>query len=166
MADGQLLYAKRDDVYVLKLVGQIRHTISSGFDAFLEKMFTDADLKDVIIDLTETEYIDSTNLGLIAQVAQRMEARSTKKVAVISTNPDVTEVLTSLGFDQVFIIIEETAGIESGMSEIPQVELSHRNRALLVLRAHKALIDLSQDNESVFRNVVDLLERDVDQITT
>ena len=69
MANGKLLVAEKDGVHVLKFVGDVRVTLGPTIDAFLTSLLETVDFKSVIIDLTETEGIDSTSLGFIAKIS-------------------------------------------------------------------------------------------------
>ena len=51
------------------------------------------------------DYIDSTALGLIAKTAV-FPTHNGRKPIIVSTNPDITRVLESMGFDRVFLILD------------------------------------------------------------
>ncbi len=102
--EGDIRYAKQDGVCVLKLTGDIRYTtgpaavISRSLDTFFDKLFATGDFQDVVVDMTETTAIDSTNLGLLARLYTWMQEHGGRKPTLVSTNPDVTRTLESVGF--------------------------------------------------------------------
>jgi anti-anti-sigma factor len=108
MDAGNVLYANHDGLVVFKFVGEIRYTmgdsyrVSASLDAFLDDLFESKDFENILIDLTETDSIDSTNLGLLAKIAQFTERHYGRKPTIISTNEDINAILDSVGFDQVF----------------------------------------------------------------
>ncbi|MGB5179284.1 MAG: STAS domain-containing protein, partial [Gammaproteobacteria bacterium] len=73
MDNGNVLHASHDDVHVLRFIGDIRYPLSPSIDRYLEQIFAGPKPAGFVIDLTETDSIDSTNLGLLARLATRMQ---------------------------------------------------------------------------------------------
>jgi anti-anti-sigma factor len=167
METGNVFYAKHEDLLVLKFVGEIRYTmgdsyrISASLDSFLDKLFRDQDFKNVLIDLTETESIDSTNLGLLARIARYSLDTLDSRPTIISTNEDINAILDSVGFDRIFTIIHDPEHPEVELQQMPEVEEPDRELAQMLLEAHKNLTALNERNRDMFKNVVELLERRV-----
>ena len=67
-----------------------------------------------------------------------------------------------MGFDRVFFLITDAEGLQEGLAPVPDVELSDREKARMILEAHKALINLNEKNKDVFKNVVDALEEELE----
>ena len=84
MEDGKILYARQDRCCFFKLIGEIRQTISSGFDVTISKMLSEGLTETFIIDLRETSYIDSTNLGLLAKIARGAFEKKALKPTIVS----------------------------------------------------------------------------------
>jgi anti-anti-sigma regulatory factor len=89
---------------VLRYVGDVRHPIAHSVSGFVDKLLEDFDDDDLVFDLSDADAIDSTNLGEIARIADRLSARSGKRAAIVSTRPEISHVLFSMAFDQVFDI--------------------------------------------------------------
>ena len=68
MAGYKILQAEKQGIYVLKFIGEIRLNLCSTLDNLVESITSDPAFKTVVIDLTETEVIDSTTLGLLAKI--------------------------------------------------------------------------------------------------
>ena len=66
---AKVLLAQQDTVQVLKFVGDVRVCLGSSVTEFLDQLEASDTLKSIVIDLTETESIDSTSLGLLAKIA-------------------------------------------------------------------------------------------------
>lgn len=164
MADGKILYACQGNLWFIKMVGEVRYTISAPFNDFLGRLFEGQPLEDVLIDLTETVGIDSTNLGLLAKVARMMMERFGRRPSIILSSADVRQWLSSMGFDDVFIILEQADTSPEALSEIPDLGHDDRARAMVILDAHRHLMELSAENKSTFKNVVDALARDIERM--
>lgn len=157
MPSGHILFAVHNGTYVLKFTGEIRAPMCATLDNFLDKMFSDASISAILIDLTETDYIDSTALGLIAKTSVFLQMHNHRKPIILSTNPDITRVLESMGFDQVFIILACECQ-EQCLNELPEVEPSEHEMMEKVISAHRVLMGLSEQNQATFKSLVEALE--------
>lgn len=157
MSSGHILYAIHNGTYVLRFTGEIRAPMCATLDNFLERMFIDGGINAILIDLTRTDYIDSTALGLIAKTAVFLQLHNGRKPIIVSTNPDITRVLESMGFDQVFLILDCCCD-EDVLSELPEVEPSEQEMMTKVIDAHRVLMSLSDKNQATFKSLVDALE--------
>ncbi|MDX1801166.1 MAG: STAS domain-containing protein [Marinobacter sp.] len=158
MAGYKILQAEKQGIYVLKFIGEIRLNLCSTLDNLVETITQDPDFKTAVIDLTETEIIDSTTLGLLAKIAMAAEKRSHFLPTLISTNPDVTRIITSMGFDKIFIIVKEPASRIEELEEIPVLRASEQQVRDKVLDAHRVLMGLNSKNREEFKNLVHALE--------
>ena len=158
MNGGKILVAKKKGVYVLKFVGDVRLTLCTALDIFLERMMADPELNAVFIDLSDTEGIDSTSLGFIAKIAIATQKLCNWKPTVISVQPDITRILMSMGFDAVFNIIDTRIDEATSLDELPLVESSEEQIKDKVLEAHKILMGLNDSNKEKFQELVTMLE--------
>ena len=163
MNEGKYQFADNDKFYIIKMSGNLKYTGSGGFDTFIENIFSKIEDKDMLIDLTEAQYLDSTNLGILAKISDTMLTKFSKKTTIISSNPDITTLLTNIGFDDYFTIIDECPDTETGLSDISEMVTGNRSMALMMLEAHKSLMELNDSNKNVFSSVVDLLEKEVNK---
>lgn len=158
MVDNRILYNVGSNSCMFRLIGQIRYAMSSGFNAAIEMVFKNSAIEKYIIDLSETAYIDSTNLGLIAKIARYCMDRGFEKPVIISNNNEVSEVLKSMGFEQAFFIFSSSANPEE--SDFVQVSgTSDKKLKEIMLEAHELLMEMNESNHSKFKNVVELLKK-------
>lgn len=160
MTNGAIYYAKRDATYVLKFVGEIRCTMGCALDEFLNRLFTRKDFDGIAIDLSDTVTIDSTNLGLLAKIANFMHSRFHRKPLLISTNADVNAVLDSMGFDDVFEICRCDGSCRLNDAELLQIDEPSRGAmARTMLDAHHTLSNLNEYNRREFKSVIGALRK-------
>ncbi len=160
MDKGNVLHASHEDVHVLRFIGDIRYPLSPSIDRFLDGIFAGPEPAGFVIDLTETDSIDSTNLGLLARIARRMQSLDARRVTIVSNRADITSVLTSMALDEVFDIVEHT-DLDTGASqEVPQEDTDQETLARTLLDTHRALMDLNDRNREMFQDVVAALEKD------
>jgi len=166
MNNGKVLHATHDGIHVLRFVGDIRYTMSPSIDRFLKGIFSGPPPTRFFIDLTETDSIDSTNLGLIARLAKSMKSLNGSRVTILSDRADINSVLSSMAFDEVFDIVTHTAPETGVEKELAGQSTDKETLSRTVLEAHRALIELSECNEELFRDVVTTLEKNMEEVDT
>ncbi len=160
MQPGKILVAEQSGSFVIKLVGDVRLTLCSTLDEYFEEMFGSPGFASVMIDLTEAENVDSTTLGLLAKLALMAKRRFHLVPAILSTNPDITRVLESMGFDRVFRIRQQPLLDDEDLGELPQIEGSEADVRQKVLEAHRVLMGLNDSNKARFKELVSMLEQE------
>ena len=160
MENGKILVSENDGTYILKFVGDVRLTLCSTLDDFLGSMSCSDKLTAVLIDLTETECIDSTSLGFLAKISVFSRKRFQLIPTIVSTSPDITRVLTSMGFARVFVILDNPVESIEQLTELPIISESEEVVRNKVIEAHKILMDMNDHNKETFKGLVYALESD------
>lgn len=159
MDSGQVLHASHEGVHVLRFIGDIRYNLSPSVERFLESVYAGPPPAGFVIDLTETDSIDSTNLGLLVQIARWMQVHNAPRVTIVSVRDEINDLLTSMAFDEVFDIATRTT-VETGRErELPPGNTDKATLARTMLEAHRALMELSESNREMFHDVVTALEK-------
>jgi anti-anti-sigma factor len=159
MADGKVLHASHDGVHVLRYIGDIRYTLTPSINRFLEEVFAGPKPAGFVIDLTQTDSIDSTNLGQLARIAMRMQVLDAPRVTLVSNRADINSILTSMALDEVFDIVDDSGMVTGAAQELPQADADRETLARTLIDAHRALMELSEHNREMFRDVVASLEK-------
>ncbi len=163
MTSGKIQYAETHGAFILKFIGDVRLTLSSALDKKLESIIQQPDITSVVIDLTETQGIDSTSLGLLARLSIQSSARLGFVPTIHSTNEDINRILITMGFDQVFIIVHEVGDSRKPviLHDLPCSEENSDQEIMgKVITAHKTLMDMNERNRQEFQDLVQQLERD------
>lgn len=155
---GRILVAQHDGVYVLKLIGDVRVTLCTAVDEFLERMFDDPQFRSVMVDLTETSGIDSTSLGILAKLSIRADERFHFKPTLISTRPEISRQLSIMGFDEVYNVIHEPLTDTRQLVELPEIDAPQDDVRSRVLEAHRVLMQMNETNRQAFQDLVTALE--------
>ncbi|MFP8965466.1 STAS domain-containing protein [Pokkaliibacter sp. CJK22405] len=158
MHSGKILVAEHHGAYVLKFQGDVRLTLCASLDHFLDAMFADPGFKSVLIDLTETDGIDSTSLGLLAKISLKMQQQYHLLPTILSINEDITRILLSMGFDKVFMLIKDCESLQAGLKEMPMVDGSEDTVRNTIIEAHRTLMSLNDKNRDAFKDLVSSLE--------
>ena len=158
MANYKILQAEQRGIYVLKFIGEIRLYLCSTLDIIIDTMASNPEFKTVVIDLSETTIIDSTTLGLLAKIAVLARKKSSFLPTIITTNPDVTRIIQTMGFDEIFIIMKEPASNIEELEELPILQATEQEVREKVLDAHLRLMELNESNREEFKDLVQALE--------
>jgi anti-anti-sigma factor len=164
MAEDKVLFALREERCFIKLVGEAKYSTTAGFDTFINNLFERGDIRDVLVDLTDTSYIDSTSLGELTKIASFLMQSKHRRPTLISTRESINSTIEGLGLDRVFVVVHDTVGAvgrEVEMREIPETDKGERENARRILEAHRCLMSLNEKTGRIFRNVVDAFEREL-----
>lgn len=159
MSNGKIQFAEQDGIFVLKFVGEVRLTLCSALDATIEKIFASANFSSIVIDLIETRSIDSTTLGLLAKLSILSRQKVGLLPTLVTDQPDITRLLHSMGFDQVFNIVDQPTVTPDNLTDLPSQDLSELEVKARVLEAHRILMGLNESNREAFHDLVLALER-------
>ena len=157
MESGAAFYVKQGATYVLKLSGDIRYTMGCALGDFLDGLFARTDYDNILVDLTEAHSVDSTSLGLLARIANFSRERFAHKTTLLSTNPDVNQILDNMGFYEIFDIIETGDTVSMALRQLSIEGPCKDDLTRIVYEAHRTLSDLNPRNQEAFKNVLDNL---------
>lgn len=156
----QILFACVEHCCFFKLRGELRYTNATGMDDLIERLFSaQIQCNQLVVDLNEASFMDSTYIGLLASLARYCQQQDLPKPTLFSTHPLVNELLFSLCLDQAFDIVQQGTHEEFDMTSIKAQPYSDQQKGLMILHAHEALIALNEKNRSEFQSVVDVLKQ-------
>jgi anti-anti-sigma factor len=158
---GKILVSHDDDVYLIKLVGDVRVTLCTSLNNYIEAIFQTGNVAEVVIDMLDTIAVDSTTLGLLAKLALYSHDHFGIKPTVFCSDESLYQVLTVMGLDEIFNIIQESSSSAADYQELPDigpdVEVEEvRDR---VLEAHRLLSVLNERNQQEFIDLIRSLEQ-------
>jgi anti-anti-sigma factor len=158
MADGSAFYAKHGNTYCIRLVGEIRYTMGYSLDDFLDRLFERRDFDDIVVDLTEASFIDSTNLGLLAKIANFLRKCFHRKMTLVSPNEEINQMLENVGFTDIFHIRHDReVGVE-GERKLAIEEPDKAELTQTVVSSHDILCEVNEKSRATFRDVRDMLK--------
>ncbi|KAA3609950.1 MAG: anti-sigma factor antagonist [Calditrichaeota bacterium] len=157
MCAGKILFAQKSNVCYLKLIGELRYNLSQGFDSIVKQELKNDKTNTFIIDLSETEYLDSTNLGIIGMVAAGLKNKSDQKPRLNAPNKDIQTILNSMSFNTLFEITNKPLVEDLHFKDTSQLGTNLRDSKDLVLESHKTLSEMSSYNKEKFIPVIDAI---------
>lgn len=163
MPEGRVTYAERDGWHVLRYFGRVDFSMAPAIDHFVEGLMQgEAEQHPFLFDLSEARLVDSTNLGLMARLADRVHPASGCRSAIVSTRADIDDVLGSMGFRDIFDIVTDHGACSHNGSTCEATvtgEASSQGELLrTMLEAHRTLVSLNDKDRDEFKEVVRMLE--------
>jgi anti-anti-sigma factor len=160
MNEGRVTHAQERGIHVLRYFGTVNFMLAPGIQRFVDQLIEHGGVSGLVFDLTHANSLDSTNLGLMARVNERLLDVGAANSVIISSQGDIDVVLRSMGFDQTFDVL--TTGAEA--VELPDEPIVTESPSAAELRqtmlaAHQALVRLSDAGRLEFEPVVACLER-------
>jgi len=159
MSNHTILFAEQDHTWFVRLMGEIRYPAGSEIRSLTSRLYTNKQVKHVVVDLNQTTYIDSTNLGLLARFGQTLLKLHNNKLTMLSSRHDINVFLDSMGFNHVAIIIHNTKHLTAELKEMPEIPIPDKERLNVLIDAHQSLINMDHRNKPKFKNLIDLLKK-------
>lgn len=155
---GKIQVALLNDVHVIKLCGDIRLNICPALEDYLDEVLSQPALKNLVIDLSGVQGIDSTALGQLAKISIRTQERFHFLPSIAGPNASVLRLLESMGFAKVFHIMKESYASETEFEEWVAAVMTEHEARQQVIAAHRVLMSLNDRNKAEFRELVNTLE--------
>lgn len=162
MSTGHVEYASLNGTHFFKIIGELRAQSCISLDKLLGKIEQQNHIQGAVVDLTQTTFIDSTVLGILAKLGIKLKQLHNIQTVMLSTNPDITTLANSMGLNKVFVILTCSEETSVCTKTLPNPPTTHEDMLCVVLNAHKTLCQLSQSNQNIFQPLVKQLEREQD----
>jgi len=158
LEENNFLYFKYDHTYIIKLEGEVRYTKCADLEKFINFIFGKNTIENIIIDLKETQYLDSTCLGLLAKMANYLITNKNKKPTIISNKGNINHILKGVGFNKVFHIIKR---YPQNIEELSRISIDDKDNidtdmGKMIMEAHEELFKLNKKNKETFKDVVEV----------
>lgn len=155
---GKILYTEQDDLFILKLAGDVRLTLCTALDTAISKLFAENTFKGVTLDLTEAVSLDSTTLGLLAKLSILAKQSINSLPTLETSNENIIRLLDSMGIKDSFTVTEGKQEQWLDLKDLTSDVCSEAFVKEKVLEAHKILMDVNDNNKAAFKELVKTLE--------
>ncbi len=160
MSTGHVEYASLNGTHIFKLIGEVRAQSCISLDKLLNRIEQQQNVVGAIVDLTESTFIDSTVLGILAKLGLKLKQVHHIQAVMLSTNPDITTLANSMGLGQVFVILNYCGDPNVCTQALLDDNITHGTMLGTVLDAHKTLMKLNENNQNMFEPLVKQLEKE------
>ena len=164
---GSICAGDFQGTHVLRFHGDVRFNQCASLDAYCDRMVQDPAFHAVVIDLQSTENLDSTTLGCLARLSIRVKKLNQRVPTLICDSDNLKRVLSSMGFQDVFMIVDLEAYAALSLPALPKgIELpagtdpAMESTRARVIAAHKELMTMNELNTETFKDLVAALEQE------
>jgi anti-anti-sigma regulatory factor len=147
-----------EQVVWIKVLGWANLKISVDFKRLVQSLF-EKGYEIFRLDLTACKLMDSTFLGVLAGLGQRLPAR----IQLLNPNARIMDILANLGVEHLFEVQQDTSpgADEYHVTSITDFSPSQTELARISLEAHQCLLRESPGNIPKFKEVTQFLEEDL-----
>lgn len=161
MGQGKILISDKADNYLLKLVGDVRLTLSGTLNRYMEILFGKNQVKSIVVDMLDADGVDSTTLGLIAKLGLHSREYYQINVKLFCQNPSIIRTLECMGFDEIIDIFQQSPDeFDAELRNLEEVPTAVDEVRKQVLEAHRLLLKLNPENSAEFTDLINALEAD------
>lgn len=157
-SNGHILVASQGGAHIIKLTGNVRMPMCSALKGYIGQLLELETMDAVLFDLSECSAVDSTILGLMAKLSVKVKEKFSIPTSIVSPNENITRILESMGFDQIFVILDSCTASDLELQALPILQESEEQLREHILDAHQTLMQLNEKNADAFREIVELLE--------
>ncbi len=111
-----------ENVYAISLTGEIDLYTAPEFKQQLLEVIGEG-ARFVVVDLTQTTFIDSTTLGVLVGGLRRLRTND-GRLAIVCSDPNITKIFEITGLDRVFALSETRA---AALSELQLPDTSRQS---------------------------------------
>lgn len=158
-----LVYISDDGICEIKLVGQIKYgTTAMGFNEFVNTKVASESVKDVIVDLRECDFIDSTNIAILARIAALQAGKNVKKPTLVyCEGSEIAAAIDDIHVKELYEVCtnKETCGCD--YKNIENIPANQYDLTKIMYEGHKLLSNLNLANKEKFESVVKYLGESV-----
>ena len=158
MTSGSVEVAYEQSTHVIRLVGDVRLNLCSALETYVDDILRKGGFENIVIDLSAAEGVDSTTLGQLAKISILCREEFDITPTISSPNEGITRILLSMGFDQVFHIVDTEINDDATFRRWVVDSVDEECARYQVIDAHKVLMSLNDKNKETFRELVDTLE--------
>lgn len=158
--------AIEDGLVLIRVMGRGSFKISSTLKQFVLETATHRPIHTVAIDMRQCIGMDSTFMGVLAGLACRLRSMD-KTLELIHLSEKNRNLLATLGVDQVVRHYDDAHGhacLCDQSTALPVDQSSKKDLAETALQAHQQLVQINEENQPRFKNVIEYLRADVDRL--
>jgi len=156
---NELMYREEGGNLYIRAVGRMTANISYSLRGkVFARLKTTPPLKDIYVDLSKCDYMDSTFMGIIIGINKHLREISRRGVTIVCPTDECNSLFAGLN-------IIKLLNIDTAVREFPafmeEVTDNGKPKAEVVLHAHEDLMEISEDNALKFSLLKEYLEKKV-----
>ncbi|MBQ0720833.1 MAG: anti-sigma factor antagonist [Gammaproteobacteria bacterium] len=164
MDKGKIFVGETNGNYLIRMRGDVRVTLCASLNHYVESIFGNRNVKSVLVDLFETDGVDSTTLGLLTKLALLCQRHYAIVPLLFCDNPGILKTLEAMSLDELFTIIRQAPTGDDTAGQLQELLCDKSDEAEArrsVLEAHRLLVEVNPQCEPEFVDLIRYLEEEV-----
>lgn len=160
MNNAEIFVDHKMGQYNVKVAGRATFAIGPTLRDLVKSIERESSIKGINIDLTKCTGMDSTFMGILAMLALKVR-KDNITVKIINAGQN-RKLLNGLGLQKLFNYVEEEVK-DNDWKKKTKEDKTATEDAETVLEAHKVLMEADESNVDKFKNVVDMVEKELEE---
>jgi len=159
--EDRILVSVGEHYALARVVGRGSYKVSKSIKEFAARLLEEGH-SFLLLDLQECVGMDSTFMGMLAGVSQRLQSAGGQRLVLTGVSDKLNRLMTTLGIDRLMEIRNEPSPAKpEEMRELDQTELAPEESATHILESHETLVSVDEKNKLRFQDVLDYLRQDI-----
>jgi anti-anti-sigma factor len=162
--EGYVFIGRYETTFIFKVEGRLTQKSLWNVNTAVEKCMDDQTIIDLLVDINQCSYMDSTILGILARWAISFAKAHPAPPFLVGLHGNPLEsTFRRMNLNTLFHISQDVQLIEKcGLSQVSfSKQSSQKEYAEQLLSAHETLAELSSDNAKEFATVIQCLKAEV-----
>lgn len=160
-SQDQIQVAVGDDTGYAKVTGRGSYKVSGSMKTFAGRLM-DMGKTRLVVDLRDCVGMDSTFMGVLAGISQRLRKESGGTVVVAGVSEKIANLMDTLGLSRMVEVTHRSLAEDAGtFTPLETPAESPLESAETMLEAHENLVEIHEDNSLRFQDVLDYLREDI-----
>ncbi|MFL2859328.1 MAG: STAS domain-containing protein [Pontiellaceae bacterium] len=139
---------------------------STALKEYVKKQLIKTSPKKILLDMTSCSGMDSTFMGVLAGLASSTKKTNSHTFTLINLSKKNEKLLTTLGVSKILDYqSDDKSNIKNKINDdnLSALTANQNKTTKTSLEAHKTLVKIEPKNLKEFKNVIELLEQDLNQ---
>lgn len=153
--DEALFYREHDARIYIRAQGHITANACADLKTrVFDRLEAKPPIDDILIDLSDCDYMDSTFMGLLVGFNKRFLRQAEKPISLLRPNETCLKLLRTIGVLRLVKVVDKDLPFPEPMDNLNRLQ---KAGARLILSAHEDLMELSAENEDRFGGLTSIL---------
>ena len=164
MKEAKILVELKKSRCKIKMIGRPTFATTAILRKLSKKLDKDNQISSISIGMKDCDGMDSTIMGMLTTLALKIRTRGGESKVF---NPGKNkQLLNGLGLGKIFQYVDDPDAENGDWHDLATGKappVSPKDNAETILDAHKTLMDADEGNVDKFKNVVKMLEKELDK---